>query len=55
MLASQDDIDFFTRRFINDESDIEDEWEFEGIPLSNIFDIINEIYLKSRLLDKKDV
>ena len=25
-LASQGDIDFFTRRFINDESDDEDQW-----------------------------
>ena len=41
-LASQDDIDFFATRFINDESDDEHEWEFEGMPLNNIFDIIKD-------------
>ena len=41
-LTSQNGIDFFAVRFINNESDEEDEWEFEGIPLNNIFHIINE-------------
>ena len=58
-IASQDDIDFFAKRFINDESDDEDEWEFYGMPLNNIFDITNDymlqIFLQGRFLAKKDV
>ena len=41
-LGSQDDINFFAPRFINDESDDEDKWEFEEILLNGIFDIIND-------------
>ena len=41
-LPSQGDIDFFATRFVNDESDNEDHWEFEGIPLHNIFHIIKQ-------------
>ena len=40
--ASQYNVDFFATQFKNDESDDEDEWEFEGIPLNNLLDIIND-------------
>ena len=40
-LATQDDIDFFATRIVNDESDDEVEWEFQGIPLNNTFYIVN--------------
>ena len=42
MFPSQDDIDFFIMPFINDESDDEEEWEIEGIPLNNAFDIVKD-------------
>ena len=39
--SNQDNAGFFARRF-KDESDDDDDWEFEGEEVNNIFDIIND-------------
>ena len=39
--SNQDNAGFFARRF-EDESHDDDDWEFEGKEVNNIFDIIND-------------